>query len=180
MGDKDQLSDPFTVVTDHHTIHGTPAHPSANIAAAANQTPAVQTRAGIGRTTQPLMVSNHLNKAAVNSFEKTTNQSTEAVGTLLDSFGSKPVDTSCLNPIQMPQYLNPHENGIRRSPRLRGQWELGETTKRKAHALFASAAATKASLGLFLSMAFASMACASNVTMPKHQTNPKKSLWKRP
>ena len=98
------------------------------------------------------------------------------MGIQTDNLGSKSADTSSLNLLQMPQRLDPHENGLRRSLRLREQRESGEKFKRKAHATFGRVAATKASLGMFSLFAFVSMASASNVTMPKHQTNPKNTF----
>ena len=67
----------------------------------------------------------------------------------------------------MPVILNPHENGLHRSPRLIEKREKEEKLKRKAHATFGTAAATKLAYGIF-----SLFALASNFTMPKHQINP--------
>ena len=66
MGEQDQLSDPFTVVTGHHkslkqTVHGKPAYPSAT-----NATADTQTRTGQERIHSPLTQSDQVNKAAAN------------------------------------------------------------------------------------------------------------------
>ena len=86
MGEKDQLSDPFTVVTDHHKslkqtkrIHGKPATPSANIAAADTHDRGPQTRAGQERNHSPLTQSDQVNQAAANSFGNTGKQSTQGI-----------------------------------------------------------------------------------------------------
>ena len=68
--------------------------------------------------------------------------------------------------IGTPKRPNPHDNALRRSPRLREQSESGETNKRKARAIFGRVATTKVCLGLFLLLAM-----ATNVSMPKHQTS---------
>ena len=63
--------------------------------------------------------------------------------------------------------MNPHENGIRWSPRLREQQDKDKETpqKRKAHVSFGTAAATKLGFGLF-----SLIALATNVVVPQHQT----------
>ena len=66
----------------------------------------------------------------------------------------------------MPKSLNPHENGLSWSARLRKSREKEELQKRKGHTTYVNVAATKVSIGLFLLFAL-----ASSVTIPKHQTN---------
>ena len=63
--------------------------------------------------------------------------------------------------------MKPHENGLRRSPRLRKQQEKDKESpqKRKAHVSFGTAAATKIGFGLFLLISL-----ATNVVVPQHQT----------
>ena len=63
--------------------------------------------------------------------------------------------------------MNPHDNGLRRSLRLRGQQEKEKETlqKRKAHVSFGTAAATK--LGFCL---FSLIALATNIVVPQHKT----------
>ena len=50
-----------------------------------------------------------------------------------------------------PERMNPHKNGLRRSPRLREQREKDKETsqKRKSHVSFGTAAATTLGFGLF-------------------------------
>ena len=63
--------------------------------------------------------------------------------------------------------MNPHENSLHRSPRLRKQREKDKETpqKRKAHISFGTEAATKLGFGLFLLIAL-----ATNIVVPQHQT----------
>ena len=63
--------------------------------------------------------------------------------------------------------MNPHENGLRRSPYLREQREKDKETpqKRKAHVSFGTAAATKLGFGLF-----SLIALATNVVVPQQWT----------
>ena len=63
--------------------------------------------------------------------------------------------------------MNPHENGLRRSPHLRKQLEKYKeaSQKRKAHVSFGTAAATKLGLGLF-----SLIALATNAVVPQYQT----------
>ena len=63
--------------------------------------------------------------------------------------------------------MNPHENGLRRSPRFYKQREKDKETSQncKAHVSFGTAAATKLGFGLF-----SLIALATNVVVPKHQT----------
>ena len=66
-----------------------------------------------------------------------------------------------------PKRMNPRENGLRRSPRLKEQREKAEANKRKAHVTFGTAAATKIVFGLL-----AMFALTSNFTMPNHTNTP--------
>ena len=89
-----------------------------------------------------------------------------------DNFDSIPQRDSSshdsdIQSLKMPVRLNPHENGLRRSPRLIEKREKEEKLKRKAHATFGTVAATKLAFGVF-----SLFALTSNFTMPKHQTNP--------
>ena len=63
--------------------------------------------------------------------------------------------------------MNLHENGLRRSPRLRKQREKDKekSQKRKAHISFGTAAATELGFGLF-----SLIALVTNVVVPQHQT----------
>ena len=69
MGARDQLSDPFSVVTDHHksrktTNHGNPTKQNAEKSAASEG------------YCLPLSQSDHFHQSAANSFVNTTKQST--------------------------------------------------------------------------------------------------------
>ena len=66
----------------------------------------------------------------------------------------------------MPKRLNHHENGLRRSARLRESQEKGELKKRKSHTAYGTTASTKVAFGVFLLFAL-----ASSIIIPKHQTN---------
>ena len=96
----------------------------------------------------------------------TTKQSNNIgrAGVQTDIFDSEP--TTGNDYLKMPTWLNPHENGLCLAPRLREQWDMEESKKRKAHVTFSAAAATKVVFGLF-----SLIALASNITMPEHQTN---------
>ena len=55
----------------------------------------------------------------------------------------------------MPVRMNPHENGLCRSPRLREQKENDIPNKRKAHTAYDTSALTKVALGLYSLVALA-------------------------
>ena len=63
--------------------------------------------------------------------------------------------------------LNSRDNGLCWYPRLREQQGLKKNKKIKAHVTYGVEAATKVVFGLLLLIAL-----ATNITMPKHQTNP--------
>ena len=63
--------------------------------------------------------------------------------------------------------MNPHENGFRRSPRLREQRENEDLHKRKSHTTFGTSAATQEALGLF-----SLVALATYIKFPEHRINP--------
>ena len=67
----------------------------------------------------------------------------------------------------MPARLNPHDNGLRRSLRLREQRQNEDYQKRKSHTTFGTSANTKVALGLFLLLA-----PATNIKIPENRTNP--------
>ena len=114
----------------------------------------------------PLLQSNHFNQSAANSFVNKPKQSTNIgrAGVQTAIFDSKPTTDS--DSLKIPKWLNPHENGLRRSLRLREQQDMEESKKRKYHVTFGTAAATKLVFGLLLLIAL-----ASNITMPDHQTH---------
>ena len=66
-----------------------------------------------------------------------------------------------------PESMDPPENGLAGSPRLREQREKDKETlqKRKAHVSFGTAAATKLVFGMFLLIAL-----ATNAVVPQHRT----------
>ena len=69
----------------------------------------------------------------------------------------------------MPARLNPHDNGLCRSPRLRELKEKEESRKRLATPPTSKGVslATKVAFGLF-----SMFALSTNIRMPKHRTNP--------
>ena len=71
--------------------------------------------------------------------------------------------------MQMPARLNPYENGLHCSPRLRNQREMEESRKRDASQAktTGTSAATKVAFGLF-----SMFALSTNTRMPNHQINP--------
>ena len=66
----------------------------------------------------------------------------------------------------MPKRLNPHENGLHRSSRLRASLGKEKLQKRKSHAIYVTASATKVVFGV---ISFFDL--SSRVTIPKHWTN---------
>ena len=70
--------------------------------------------------------------------------------------------------MQIPARLNPYENGLRRSPRLRDQREMEESRKRDASQAKTNgiSASTKVAFGLF-----SMFALATNTRMPNHRIN---------
>ena len=126
----------------------------------------------------PLSLSDHLNQAAaysfVNSLEKYYIDQAEVQTDHLNSTPTnEPIneDSNCL---PTPIIMNPHENGIHQYPRLRKQQETEESNNHKAHVNFGTAAATKVSFSLF-----SLIALASNLTIPKHRTNPKSTYTEK-
>ena len=63
--------------------------------------------------------------------------------------------------------MNPHENGLRRSPRFREQKESNIPNKHKSHTAYGTSALTKLALGLYLLVAL-----ASTIKRPEHKLNP--------
>ena len=63
--------------------------------------------------------------------------------------------------------MNPHENGLCRSPRLREKKEGNIPNKRKAHTAYGTSALTKVALGLY-----SLVALASTIKIPEHKLNP--------
>ena len=170
VDEKDRLSDPFAIVTDHHkrqktdTTGTTPPKPN-------------QTSASEGESSSPSQTE-HSSETAVNSFAtsgrkpSSAQHGSEGTGVLTDTFGdSNPaIDTRSHDyqkeSLKMPQRQNPRENGLRRSPRLQEKRTSEEMKKRKAHVTFGTAATTKVVFGLF-----SLFAMTSNLTMPKHRIN---------
>ena len=66
----------------------------------------------------------------------------------------------------MPTRLNPHENGLRHSLRLREERDMEESKKLNTHFTFGTAATKKVVFSL-LSL----ISLASNITMPEHRTH---------
>ena len=111
--------------------------------------------------------SHPMNQSAANSFANSQIMSNNGRSVVqIDIFNSNiysdPLshgfDTQSL---RITTSLNPHENGLRRSIRLR------ELQKRKSHTTYGTTAATKVAFGVF---SFFSL--ASSFKMPKHRTNP--------
>ena len=161
MGATDQISNPFAVVTDHHKIRNTTNH--GNTTKQNAEQPVASEE-----DFSPLSQSNHLNRAADNSFVNTPKQSTNIgrSGVQTDIFDSE--RTADSDSLKMPTRLNSHKNGLRQSPRFHEQQDMEESKKRKVHVTFVAAAATK-----ILFRMFSLIALASNITMPEHQTMPR-------
>ena len=72
--------------------------------------------------------------------------------------------------------MNPHENGLHQSPRLREQREKDKEKpqKRKTHISFGTAAATKLGFDMF-----SLIALATNVVVPQHRTEKNATLPSR-
>lgn len=167
---KDRLNDPFAIVTDHHrrrktdTTGTTPPKPN-------------HTSASEGESSSPSQTE-HPSEPAANSFATSgrtpsnARNGSDRTGAITDTFGDS---NPAIDPkshdyqkesLKMPQRQNPHENGLRRSPRLQEKRKVEEAKKRKAHVTFGTAATTKVVFGLF-----SLFAMASNLTMPKHRIN---------
>ena len=159
MGATDHLSDTFAVVTDHQKSRKTTNHGNLK------KQNAEQPAASKGDRS-PLSQLDNLNQDAANSFMSTPKQSTNIgrAGVQTDIFDSKPTTDS--DSLKMPTRMNPHENGLRRSPLLREQRDMEESQNQKAHVTFGTAAATKVVFGMFLLIAL-----ASNITMPEQRTH---------
>ena len=69
--------------------------------------------------------------------------------------------------------LNSRDNGMCWNPRLREQQGLKKNKKIKTHVTYGIEAATKVVFGLLLIIAL-----STNITMPKHQTNPNATYTK--
>ena len=120
MGASDQITDPFTIVTDHHKCLTTtiPENHSSEqrayrVVAASN---------GVSSTTNK---SKYLNQAAADFFVNTgSGHICEGVGAEADNYSANPIGETVLSQdsssksLRMPVRLNPHDIGIRRSPCL--------------------------------------------------------------
>ena len=159
MGATYQLSDPFAGVTDHHKSRKTTNH--GNLTKQNYEQP----EASKGYRS-PLSQSNHLNQATSNSFVNTPKQFTNIgrAGVQTDIFDSELTTDS--DSLKMSTRLDPHENGLHRSPRLCEKLNMEEWKKCKAHVNFGTVAATKVVFGLFLLISL-----ASNITMQEHLTH---------
>ena len=78
---------------------------------------------------------NSSNKPAGKPGDVGSSSSNQRVGAQRDIFGPNPASQpeahdSTVVAMQMPARLNPHENGLRRSPRLRELMEIEELRKR--------------------------------------------------
>ena len=166
-GAKDTLSDPFAIVTDHHK------RPKTDVPAGSTPAKPDDISASEGDNSLPTSQPEQKSEPAANSFTKAGSQSKQngKAGTLTDDFSTKTMQrVSHDDPKESlfgPKRMNPHENGLRRSPRLKEQREKEAAKKRKAHVTFGTAATTKVMVVLFSLFAF-----ASNFTMPKHRLNP--------
>ena len=69
--------------------------------------------------------------------------------------------------------MNHRDNGMSWSLCMCEQRENEESQKRKSHVTFGTAAATKVVFGMF-----SLIALVSNITIPKHQTNPNATYTK--
>ena len=174
---EDQLSDPFVIMTDPAKRRKTAAPGGSKDNTTQKGTPTSVsegdkiTTFGVSlqpspQTQQPARIQ----QAAGGSLSNNSDQA----GALRDIFGSNPTNTpnshdSAVLAMQMPAKLNPYENGLCRSPRLKDQLEKEEQRKRSAsHAQTNGiSAATQVAFGLF-----SMFALATNKRMPKHRVNP--------
>ena len=163
-GATDQISDPFAIVTDHAKRPRTDT-PGSQLSTPSNN---IHTSNSEGENSHGISSGpsqqEQSNQAAANSFANTRSLSNNQprAGSHIDTIGSDPAEA-----LQMPVRMNPHENGLRRSPRLREQKENEISNKRKAHTAYGTSALTKVALGLFLLVAL-----ASTIKMPEHKLNP--------
>ena len=151
-GATDQISDPFAIVTDHakrpqtDTPGSKLSNPSNNI-----HTSNSEGDTSHGISSRPSQ-QEQSNQEAANSFANTRSLSNNQprAGAHIDTIGPDPAES-----LQMPVRMNPHENGLRRSPRLREQKENDIPNKHKVHTAYGTSALTKVALGLYSLVALA-------------------------
>ena len=126
----DQLSDPFAIVTDPTERRKTQAHGGCKDNPAEAGPPILDSKGDKTTSRSSSQPSLQTHKVATKQGVHARRQSTNSAraGALRDIFGSDPTGTprshdSEVVAMQMPARLNPHENGLRRSPRLLEQQE---------------------------------------------------------
>ena len=132
-GATDQISDPFAIVTDHAKLPRTDT-PGSKLSTLSNNIHTSNSEGDnlhgiISRPSQQ----EQSNQAAANSFANTRSLSNNQprAGSYIDTIGPDPAEA-----LQMPVRITPHENGLRRSPRLREQKEDKISNKCKAHTAY--------------------------------------------
>ena len=136
--DKDQLSNPFAIVTDPSKRRMT-EDPGGSKDNPAIQGPPISDSEGNKTTSGTSSQSFPQTQLAAANQRVAGSPSINALreGSLRDIFGSNPTrkpntHDSTVIAMQMPARLNPYENGLCRSPRLRDQQEMEESRKRDA------------------------------------------------
>ena len=122
----DQLSDPFAIVTDHtkRPRKNTPVSPSPSKIIHTSNSEGYNSHGMSSLSSK----NEQVNQAATNPFASVGSSSSNKVraGAHTNIFGSNPTFASRnhdseVEALKIPARLNPHENGMRRSPRLREQ-----------------------------------------------------------
>ena len=167
-GLSDPLSDPFAILTDHHKRQkmNTSGYSSDNKDIPISVSEGDKLHEVRSPTSQPM------NQSVANSFFYSQSKSNNGrAGVQIDTYNSNPCsdpsshyfDTKSLT---IPKSLNPHENVLRRSARLRESQEKEELQKCKVHTTYGTAAAIKLDFGVF-----SLFDLASSIIVPKHRTN---------
>ena len=134
-GASDQLTDPFAVVVDHHDSQKA-TNPGQNPVSHTNPI-SLSEGDGSPGISSPLPEHDQLNHAAADSFARSRMKSRNGrAGTEDDIFGPAPstgnkTHDSSQSLLLMPKRNNPHENSLRRSPRLRERREKEELRNAK-------------------------------------------------
>ena len=162
----DMLSDPFAIVPDQRDGRGG-KHQKTNNASEPRSVESPPITDSEGERPPTLQTEN----AAASSQNQRVPHGRTGVS-FGDSYSSmtptQPSHDADNELLQMPKRLNPYENGLRRSPRIRELQQKEEAArKRKAHVTFGTSAATRLIFGLY-----SLIALTSNITMPKYRTVP--------
>ena len=164
-GAPDPLSYPFAIVTGHYKRQKM----NTSVSASSNKNIPISASKGDKSHESSWPTSQPVNQSAANPFANARSISNNGrSGFQIDTFNSNPYSDSLSHnydtqSLIMPKRMNPRENGLCLSTRLRELRGKEELQKRKVHTTCGTATATKVAFGVF-----SSFYLVSSVTIPNH------------